>query len=193
MTDASVAAALVAEGGGTSDGVAWGRGEREHRPATWVARGVPSAESATEGSGEAVLVVVADVAAPRVGAPAESPPPMSGVIPMPIRVERVAGVGGAACAGAMVARTCPSCGPEAAEPLFDGPLLGLNKPSGVAVVTTLRSAREVRLESTVVRVASARLRGPASDAELVPTGTREAEDPLDSVAGPIVAASAEFA
>jgi hypothetical protein len=138
-------------------------------------------------------VVVADGAVPVVGAPAESRPPISGTSPTSTRVERLADVGGAAFAGAVVAVTCPRCWPGVAEPPSGGPLVALNPP-GVAVVMTLRSAREVRLESTVVRVSSTtRLRGPASDAELVPTGTRETEALFDSLVEAIVTASAAVA
>ena len=57
----------------------------------------------------------------------------------------------------------------------------------VAVVAvTLRSAREVRLESTAVRVPSTRFRVPVSDAELLPTSTGEAEAPFALVVEAIV-------
>jgi hypothetical protein len=137
-----------------------------------------------------VFVVVADGAVPRMGARAEPRLPMSGVTPTSTRLERPAIVGGAVFAGASVAMTCP---PRIAEPPSGGPLVGLNNPPGGAVVITLRSARGVPLESTVVRVASKRLHGPASDAEIVPTGTTEAEAPFDSAVDAVVEASAAFA
>jgi hypothetical protein len=197
---ASVAAALVASGvvasagvavnGVAVNGVAWGCGEGACRPETCVATGVRPAGSASEGSDGAVFVVVADGAVPRMGAPAEPRLPMSAVTPTSTRVERPAGVGGAAFAGAVVAVTCP---PGVAAPPSAALLVGPNNPPGVAAVMTLRSAREVRFGSTVVRVASATLRGPASEAELVPIGAREAEAPFDSVVGAVVTASAAFA
>jgi hypothetical protein len=78
----------------------------------------------------------------------------------------------------------------AGEPLSGGSLVGVNNGPDVAVVMTWRSGREVPLVSTVVRLASARLHGPAPGAELAPTGTREAEAPLDSVVETIVRADA---
>lgn len=147
-------------------------------------------ESASEGSGGAVFVVVADGAVPRMGAPAEPRLPMSGVTLTSTRLERPAGVGGAAFAGASVAMTCP---PRVAMPPSGGPPVGLNNPPGGAVVIALRSGRGVPSESTVVRVASTRLRGPASDAEIAPTATTEAEAPFDPAVGAVVEASAAFA
>jgi hypothetical protein len=137
-----------------------------------------------------VFVVVADGAVPRMGARAEPRPPMSGVTTTSTRLERPAGVGGAVFAGASVAMTCP---PRVAEPPSGGPPVGLKNPPVVAVVMTLRSVREVRLESAVARVASTRVRGPASDAEPVPTGTTETEALFGSVVDAIVTASAAFA
>lgn len=135
-----------------------------------------------------MFVVVAHGAVPRMGAPAEPRLPMSGVTPTSTRLERPAGVGGAAFAGASVAMTCP---PRVAKPPSLGPPVGLDNPPGGAVVITLRSARGVPSESTVVRAASTRLRGPAS--EIVRTGTTEAEAPVDSAVDAVVEASAAFA
>ena len=146
-------------------------------------------------------MVVADATVALVGAPAEFPPPTSGVTPMSTPVAWLAGVG-AAVAGAAGVVTCTSCWPGVAEPLAAGPLEGLNDPpvvvaaaaAAVAVVAvTLRSAREVRLESTAVRVASTRFRVPVCDAELLPTSTGEAEAPFGLVVEAVVAAWAAFA
>ena len=144
-------------------------------------------------------MVVADATVALVGAPAEFPPPTSGVTPMSTPVAWLAGVG-AAVAGAAGVVTCTSCWPGVAEPLAGGPLVGLNNlPVVVAVAVaavvavTLRSAREVRLESTAVRVASTRFRVPVCDAELLPTSTGEAEAPFASVVEAVVAAWAAFA
>jgi hypothetical protein len=128
-----------------------------------------------------------------VGALAESQLPMGGVIPTSTRLEWPAGVGGAAFACGVVGVTSPSRCPGVAEPLSDWSPVGLSNPPVVAVVMTLRSVREVRLESAVARVASPRVRGPASDAEPVPTGTTETEAPFGSVVDAIVTASAAFA
>ena len=142
-------------------------------------------------------MVVADGTVALVGAPAEFPPPTGGVTPMSTRVAWLAG---AALAGAAGVVTCTSCWPGVAEPLAGGPLVGLNNlPVVVAVAVaavvavTLRSAREVRLESTAVRVASTRFRVPVCDAELLPTSTGEAEAPFASVVEAVVAAWAAFA
>lgn len=150
-------------------------------------------ESAGEGSVGAVVVVLADGTVALVGAPAESRPPISGVPPTSTREERLAGVGGVAFAGAVVGVTCPSCWPRIAEPLSGGPLVGLNNPPLVAALVTLCIAREVRLESTAVRVSSTRLRAPVSDPGLLPTITGEAEAPFDAVVEAIVPATAAFA
>jgi hypothetical protein len=127
------------------------------------------------------------------GAPAEFPLPTSGVTPMSTRVACLAGVGGAAWAGAAEVLTCTSCRPGVAEPLAGGPLVRLNNPPATVAVVTLRSAREVRLEPTAVRVPSTRLRVPVSDAELRPAGTGEAEAPFAVVVEAIVPAWAAFA
>ena len=118
-------------------------------------------------------------------------------------VDGLAGVGDAGLAGAAGVVTCTSCWPGVAEPLAAGLLVGLNDPPVVvaavaaavvvAVAVTLRNAREVRLESTAVRVASTRLRVPVSDAELLPASTGEAEAPFALVVEAIVAAWAAFA
>jgi len=150
-------------------------------------------ESADEGSVGAVVVVVADGTVAPVGAPAEFPPPTSGVTEMSTPVDGLAGVGDAGLARAAGVVTCTSCGPGVAEPLAGGPLVRLNKPPLVVVAVTLRIARGVRLESTAVRVASTRLRVLVSDAERLPTSTGEAEAPFDAVVEVIVPASAAFA
>jgi len=194
VTDGSVAAnsvagAGIATGGAAVDGVAWGCSEGARRPESCVATGVPARGSASEGSDGAVVMVVAKRTVALVGAPAECPPTASGMTPTSTRVERLAGVGDAASAGSVDVVTGPSCWPGVAEALSGGPLVGPNNPPGVVA---LRSAREFRLESTAVLVPFTRLRGPVSDAELVPTGTREAEAPFDSAVEAIVQASAAF-
>ena len=148
-------------------------------------------------------MVVADGTVARVGASAEFPPPASGVTPMSTGVAWLAGIGGAGLAGAAGVVTCTSCWPDVAEPLAAGPLEGLNNPpvvvvavaaaAVVVVVVTLRSAREVRLESTPVRAPSTRLRVPVCDAGLLPASTGEAEAPFALVVEAIVAAWAAFA
>ena len=198
----SVVAGFVAAGFVAAGFVAAGCVAGACRAESWVATGVPAAESAGEGSVGAVVVVVADGTVALVGAPAEFPPPASGVPPVSTRVAWLAGVG-AALAGAAGVVTCTSCWTGVAEPLARGPLAGLNDPPLVVVVVvvetlrvvavTLRSAREVRLESTAVRVASTRFRVPVSDAELLPTSTGEAEAPFALVVEAIVPACAAFA
>ena len=195
MTDGSVAAnpvagAGVATGGAAVDGVAWGCSKGARRPENSVATGVPARGSAGEGSDGAVVVVVAKRTAALVGAPAEWPPTTSGMTPTSTRVERLAGVGDEASAGSVDVVIGPSCWPGVAKALSGGPLVGPNNPPGVVA---LRGAREVRLESRAVRVPFTRLRGPVSGAQLVPTGTREAEAPLDLAVEAIVQASAAFA
>ena len=151
-------------------------------------------------------MVVADGTVTLVGAPAEFPPPASGVTPMSTGEAWLAGIGRAALAGAAGAVTCTSCWLDVAEPLTAGPLVGLNIPPVVTaalaaaaaavvavVAVTLRSARDVRLESTAVRVPSTRFRVPVIDAELLPTSTGEAEAPFAWVVEAIVAACAPFA
>ena len=151
------------------------------------------------GSVGAVVVVVADGTVVLVVAPAEFPPPTSGATLVSTGVAWLAGVG-AGLAGAAGVVTCTGCWPGVAEPLAGAPLEGLNDPSvvvaaaaAVVVAVTLRGAREVRLESTAVRVASTRVRVPVSDAELLPASTGAAEAPFDSVGETIVAACAAFA
>ena len=202
VTDGSVAAAVpeggsVAAGGFAVDGVlvddvTLGRTERACRAETRGATGVPAAERASEESDGAVTVVVADGTVAPVGAPAELPPLTSGVIPTSTRAECHTGVGDAAFAGSAGVVTCAGCWPGVAEPLATGMLVGLDNPPGVVVaVVTPRRAREVRLESTAVRVWSTGPRVPVSDAELPLTSATEA--PFDSVVEAIVAASAAFA
>jgi hypothetical protein len=103
-------------------------------------------------------------------------------------------VGTTVVVGAAGTVTCTSrCG-GLAEPLAGGPFVELHTPPLVAAVVTPRSAREVRLESTAVRVPStSRLRVPVSDGELRPTSIGEAEAPFDAVVETIVPASAAFA
>ena len=91
-TDSFVAEGGAATAGGVVDGVAWGSVVAGFvaagcvagacRAGSWVATGVPAAESVGEGSVGAVVVVVADGTVALVGAPAEFPPPASGVTPM---------------------------------------------------------------------------------------------------------------
>jgi hypothetical protein len=148
-------------------------------------------EPAGEESVGAVVVVVAGGTVAPVGAPAEFPPPTSGDTAISTPGDGPAGVGDAGVAGAAGAVTSTSCWPGVAEPLAGGPLVGLNNPP--LVVVTLRIAREVRLESTAVRVPSTRLRVLVSDAELLPTSTGDAEAPFVAVVEVIVSASAAFA
>ncbi len=178
-----VATGLVALGGVATGCVAGGPVMGPSVAAALVAGG---------GVAPAGVAVVADGAVPLVGAPAESRAPMRGAASTSMRAARLAGPGGAAFAGGAVA-TCPSRCPEVAEPLSGGPLAGLNDRSGVAGMTTLCSAREVSLVSTVVRVASTRFRGPAPDAEFVPAGTTDAEAPFDPGLEASVPADAAFA
>lgn len=148
-------------------------------------------------------MVVAGGTVTLVGAPAEFPPPARGVTPMSTGGAWLAGIGGAALAGAAGVVTCTSCWLNVAEPLAAGPLVGLNIPpvvtaalaaaAAAVVAVTLRSARDVRLESTAVRVPSTRFRVPVIDAELLPTSTGEAEAPFALVVEAIVAACAPFA
>jgi hypothetical protein len=139
-------------------------------------------------------VVVADGTVALVGAPTELPPPTSVVTPLSTRVERLAGAGDGVFAGGAGVVTSTSCWPGLAEPLAGRSPGRRNSPPGeVGMVVTLRSARELGLESTAVRGPSTRLSGPDSGGELVLTLARSAEALFDSVVAALVAASAAFA